>query len=158
MPLTPFRTRLKAVQDLCRYFGQQRHPKWDVRGVFHDSQTCLIQGVKFTVVYSVNVVPHGGGTEGVFRSMVTFSPNQEPRPAWQGGWVPSLREGGWYKSETRRLRQQGYRGQWLATEWGRVGYFSKRHPDGVALIGEVAALQAMAREHRALPKRRRTMR
>lgn len=158
MPTTPVRDRLAAIEQLSRFFSDGQVPSWVPRATFNAIETLRVGRTVITAAYSVNVLPPGMGRDGVYRSLVTLSPHRARRVARGSGWDPALLKLGWYRQCDVQLKGFGYRGTWLGTEWGRVGYFTKRHGGARSLEREVAILEEIRAGHRALWKSRRTTR
>ena len=90
MGLTTVRNRLAAIEKLARFFAGKHLRSWEPRATFNAVEHFTVGGTRITVAYSVNVLPHGGGGEGVFRSLVTLSPERPSKVSRGQGWDATL--------------------------------------------------------------------
>ena len=116
-------------------------------------QVVSVGPTKWTVCYALHVIPT---PRTQYKASITLWPRaREKRHAHD--WHPHLLKAGWYEACRQQLRQDGYRGSWARSPYGRFGDFWKSLSNFNALAREARLLQRLRRAS-FWAQRRRTSR
>jgi len=133
------RRMLDEIAAIARIVRERANGGWGPRAYFTMYREFAVGRIRVGLTVGIHVAPPGAGYP-IYRANVGLHPVRRPA---RRGWHPMLLRLGWYKLCEQLLAGYGYRGDWYATPYGRVGNFERRVTTRKALVAELDALERL---------------